>query len=129
VNSRRLDTTHLLLQLEGVLVEVLLQHLVRVVDAQLLERVLLEDLEPASASTAAQFISSSIQLHNNSSTNPIRCSPEDVEDTNRLAALGCLTHGLVDLLNQPVEHLRVDVFAQSVAVIASLLRLVRQTAD
>jgi len=37
---------HLLLELKRVVVEVLLQHLVREVDAELLKAVVLEDLEP-----------------------------------------------------------------------------------
>lgn len=53
---------HRLLLLERAVVEQLLQALVRVVDAQLLEAVLLEDLEPEDVQKPDEFVPLSVQV-------------------------------------------------------------------
>jgi hypothetical protein len=89
-----------LLLLEGVRVEVLLQLLVAEVDAQLLERVLLEDLEA-----------------------------EDVEDADeppaRVVAGVGVPHGVVDALHEPVEEHSVHRLREAVRRLQGLLRLVQ----
>eukprot|EP00968_Pinguiococcus_pyrenoidosus_P000506 scaffold31_cov263-Pinguiococcus_pyrenoidosus.AAC.12 len=90
---RLVDT---LLLLEGRPVEVLLQLLVREVDAELLEGVLLEDLEP-----------------------------EDVEHADKKGVVHLELHSVVDPENEPVEELPEDRLCERVRRLHRVRRLVQ----
>jgi len=75
-----LALVHRLLQTKGVVIEVLLQHFIGKVDAELLEGVVVEDLEA-----------------------------ENVQDTDLTRRFRVVPHGLVDAHHQPVEHCSVPM--------------------
>ncbi len=89
-----LEGVLLLLLLQCKLDENLLKLFVDVVDAKLLERVVVKDFESV-----------------------------DIEDTNDVGSVGTRIHGLVDALDDPVEHVVVDGFGESVSGSSGLSRV------